>query len=84
MGYKFKTDSTIKYMIYFWPFIMFIPSLFTKSRLLAIGWFIFVSFIYLFFYNFKSGERAAIWCFVSIIYALPIALFHKYIQKILN
>lgn len=84
MGYKFKTDSTIKYMIYFWPFIMFIPSLFTKSRLLSIGWFIFVSFIYLFFYNVGTGERAAIWCFVSIIYALPIALFHKYIQKILN
>jgi len=84
IGYKFKTDSTIKYMKYFWPFIMFIPSLFTKSRLLGIGWFIFVSFIYLFFYNVGSGEQAAIWCFVSIIYALPIALFHKYIQKILN
>ena len=47
----------MKYMIYFWPFIMFIPSLFTKSRLLGIGWFIFVSFIYLFFYNVGTEKE---------------------------
>tara|TARA_B100001142_G_scaffold166769_1_gene166731 strand:+ start:138 stop:809 length:672 start_codon:yes stop_codon:yes gene_type:complete len=84
IGYKFKTDSTMKFMIYFWPTIMFIPSLFTKSRLIGIGWIIFVLLLFIIFNNVGSGEQAAIWCFVSIIYALPIALFHKHIQKILK
>ena len=73
--------------ILFFPIIylilMFIPSLFTKSRILCIIWRLFVELIYLFLNNIGEGEKAAIWCFLSIIYFLPIAIFNKQISKFL-
>ena len=62
---------------------MFVPSLFTKSRNLDIIWGLFVGLIYIYFNNIGEGEKAAIWCFLSIIFFLPIAIFNKQISKLL-
>jgi len=36
-----------------------------------------------FFNNIGEGEKAAIWCFLSIIFFLPISIFNKQIKKFL-
>ena len=63
--------------------LTFIPSLFTKSRILDILWGFFIGLIYIFFNNIGEGEKAAIWCFLSIIVGLPVAIFNKQISNIL-
>lgn len=62
---------------------MIIPSLFTNARILIIIWTLFVFTIYKYFNNIEGGEKAAIWCFLSIIFFLPTALFNKQILNIL-
>ena len=83
IAYKFKRDNDILFFPIIYLILMFIPSLFTKSRILCIIWRLFVELIYLFFNNIGEGEKAAIWCFLSIIYFLPIAIFNKQISKFL-
>ena len=61
--------------------LIFIPNLLTKSRILGLISWLFYIIIYQIFSNIGSGEKAAIWCFLSIIYFLPIAIFEN---KILN
>ena len=63
--------------------LLFVPALFTKAKYLALLWFIFVLVLVYPLYNvIGSGEVNAMWCFLSIIYALPVALFHKNIKKL--
>jgi len=84
LGYKFKTDNTI--YPYFDPalfILMVVPSLVTKSRLLGLTWATFIGIIYTIFNNIGEGELSAIWCFSSIIIALPVAFFDKQISKLL-
>jgi hypothetical protein len=66
--------------------LMFLPSLFTRPRLLGVGWIMFVVLIYgpghtLLGGSLGSGELAAMWCFLSILYLLPIAVFAKQINR---
>jgi hypothetical protein len=83
LGYKFSTDIYTKYYNYFYAILMFLPSLFTKSRILNIIWLIFTLIIKNIFGKIGSGEKSAIWCFSSILIALPIAIFNKEISKFL-
>jgi len=82
VGYKFKTDNTL-YPYYYplLPLLLILPSLFTKSKYLGLIFGLFVGIIYIIFGNIGGGEAGAIWCFLSIILALPVALFHKKISR---
>jgi len=83
VGYKFSKDKTNFLYSIVYPILMFIPALFTKSRILGVIWAILVSCLYLVLNNIGDGEQAAIWCFLSILYFLPISIFHKKISKLL-
>ena len=83
IAYKFNRDNDKLFLPNLYLILMFIPSLFTKSRILGIIWGLFVSLIYIIFNKIGQGEKAAIWCFLSIIYFLPISIFNKKISKIL-
>jgi len=132
IAYQFNRDNDILFFPIIYLILMFIPSLFTSSRLLGIMWILFVSTIYyltgwqssamrwylvlpqalqeflanafahvmglreeevlnaiheqkadIFLNSIGEGEKAAIWCFSSIIFTLPIALFNKQISKVL-
>lgn len=83
IAYKFSRDNDIVLFPIIYLILMFIPSLFTNSRILGIIWGLFVGLIYIIFNNISSGEIAAIWCFLSIIYYLPIAIFNKHISNFL-
>ena len=83
IAYKFNRDNDILFFPIIYLILMFIPSLFTNSRILGIIWGLFVGLIYIFFNNIGEGEKAAIWCFLSIIFFLPIAIFNKQISKFL-
>jgi hypothetical protein len=83
IAYKFNRDNDILFFPIIYLILMFIPSLFTNSRMLGIIWGLFVGLIYIFFNKIGEGEKAAIWCFLSIIFYLPIAVFNKQISKIL-
>lgn len=87
LGYKFETDNN-RYLSIAGIFttLMFIPNLFTKSKLLGLVWLVSVSSIWitLLLQNIPDGEIAAIWCFTVIFFCLPIALFEKQITMILK
>ena len=83
IAYKFNRDNDFLFFPIIYLILMFIPSLFTNSRILGIIWGLFVGLIYIFFNNIGEGEKAAIWCFLSIIFFLPIAIFNKQISKFL-
>ena len=83
IGYKFKRDSDkIFFPITYYLILTFLPSLFTKARNFGITWILFVGLIYSIFNNVGHGEKAAIWCYSSIIIFLPFALFNKQVSKI--
>ena len=77
IAYKFNRDNDILFFPKIYLILMFIPSLFTNSRNLGIIWGLFVRLIYISFNNIGEGEKAAIWCFLSIIFFLPIAILNK-------
>jgi hypothetical protein len=83
IAYKFNRDNDTLFFPTIYLILMFIPSLFTNSRILGIIWGLFVGLIYIIFNNIGKGEKAAIWCFLSIIIILPISIFNKQISKIL-
>ena len=83
IAYKFNRDNDILFFPIIYLILMFIPTLFTNSRILGIIWGLFVGLIYIFFNNIGEGEKAAIWCFLSIIFFLPISIFNKQISKFL-
>jgi len=84
--YKFARDND-KFMIsIIYILIMLLPALFTNSRPIIILWTLFIIIIKFITIklNIHLGEYAAMWCFLSIIFVLPIAIFEKKIVKILN
>ena len=78
IAYKFNRDNDILFFPIIYFIIMFMPSLFTNSRNLCLIWGLFVRLIYLFFDDVGEGEKAAIWCFLSVIFFLPISIFSKF------
>lgn len=86
LGYKFNLDldsNNILLSTAFYMIIMFLPALFTKSRPIAIAWILFAGLLRIIFRNTKRGELEAIWCFLSIIFALPVALLSDNIKNML-
>jgi hypothetical protein len=83
IAYKFSRDKDDILFPIIYLISMFIPALFTKSRILIIIWALVYSFTYLFFNDVGEGEQAAIWCFLSILYFLPFSIINKKISKIL-
>ena len=84
--YKFARDND-KFM--FWMIyllVMLLPAFFTNARPIILLWALFIIIIRIITCMFKLhiGEYAAIWCFLSIIFFLPIAIFEKKIIKILT
>jgi hypothetical protein len=82
IGYKFSTDKALKnshkniYLL-----LMFLPFLFTNCKIIYLLWGLFVALIYLIFANIGSGEQAAIWCYLSVFFCLPITIFSSTIEK---
>ena len=96
IGYKFKTDKRWEpiNMWHYWLFLGFGIVLFTKGYPLGISFLIFVFSIYS-IYNYLndiqgipgtvqeySGEKAAIWCFLTVGF-VPLILYEKKIRKLL-
>lgn len=96
VAYRFKLNEAWKPLRvwFYWFALFFIPVLLTKARLLGIIH-IFLTFLIITTYNYMSGlkelpfyssefvgEKAAIWCFLTI-YLIPVILFAKPIKKML-
>ena len=82
LGYKFNTDKIKFHDLY--DILMFIPPLLTKSKYLTLVWAIFAVTVRNVFGKIGSGEKAAIWCFSSILMAIPVALFEEKILNMIN
>jgi len=77
VAYKFSRDNDVLFFPIIYIILMILPSLFTSSRILGIIWGMFAGLIYLIFNNIGEGEKAAIWCYSSIAFFLPISLLNK-------
>tara|TARA_B100000424_G_scaffold139352_1_gene105839 strand:+ start:793 stop:1467 length:675 start_codon:yes stop_codon:yes gene_type:complete len=76
IGYKAVTEPT-KFNLYI--FFLFLPSLFTPAISIAfvLLTIVFILKVFMDSKGVRDGEFAAIWCFISVIYLLPIAIFRK-------
>ena len=85
LGYKFSLDNrkNVFDVMKYYSILSFIPCLFTKSKYISILWFIFVKLIMNKYHDVATGEQSAIWCYLSIIFALPISLFSDKIKQFL-
>ena len=86
VGYKFEMDNLVYIFPILYFVLMFIPNFFTSTKLLGAIWGFFVILINSVSYIFgiRDGEQAAMWCFLSILYFLPLSLFNKSVFKFLN
>ena len=79
IGYTFERDRLIEPFYAFYFTAMFWPLLFLKrARAPTLIWIFLVIVIYTVFNDIREGEQAAIWCFLSIIYMLPLAIAARY------
>tara|TARA_A100000164_G_scaffold252318_1_gene224694 strand:+ start:31 stop:723 length:693 start_codon:yes stop_codon:yes gene_type:complete len=90
IGYKFSRDKGWLMFPIIYMILMFLPSLFTKSKILSVFYVLFYTLINVIYnkntntkFREYEGEKAAIWCFSSMVFFLPIAVFNKQIYKIL-
>ena len=98
IGYTFNTDipfSPIDEWTYY-QILGFGPALLTKARSISIIQALLAILIYLIYNKMNginewplsetpyNGEKAAIWCYLSIVLLLPIILFEKNIKKLLK
>lgn len=81
LGYKFKAEDEAYNLSFI--ILMVLPGLLTKVWPLSLLWLIFIIILKIIFYDIGRGERGAIWCFLSIVLAIPIAIFRKRISKLL-
>ena len=79
VGYGFKRNSQLYIFPMLYTGLMFLPYMFTQSRLYGMLWssFVFTTWVIGEYFNLKYGETAAIWCFLSIIYMVPISVIYK-------
>jgi hypothetical protein len=86
LGYKFSLDNRNKVfdVTKWYTILSFLPGLFTKSKYISLLWSLFVSLIFNKYDDIGSGEQSAIWCYLSVIFALPVAIFSDNIKKIIN
>lgn len=77
VGYKFSRDNDKIFFPIIYFILIVLPSLFTNSRIYGILWTIFIVLISIIFKKIRNGEIAAIWCFLSIIFVLPLSIINK-------
>ena len=77
IAYRFKTDKDYLKKLMGYYVLMFLPVLLTGSIGFGILWSTLVGTIYMLTRHLGSGEFAAIWCFSSILFYLPIGIFEK-------
>ena len=65
-------------------FLMFIPILFINNIYIHFFWAIFASSIYMIFNNIDKGEQAAIWCYLSIFFFLPISILSDELENLFS
>lgn len=84
VGYQFNINNNKFLWTVFYPLLFVIPGLFTKAYIPYILWFVFIKTISLITNMFKirGGEYAAIWCFMSIIFGIPLVLFSEQFLKL--
>lgn len=99
IAYSFHTDKEWKpfHMWIYWQILFVVPVLFTKAwpiGLFSILLVVLIHITYDYIHNIKpdplptqtyefSGEKSAIWCFLTIVF-IPIILFEKRIKKYIN
>jgi hypothetical protein len=81
IGYKFRTKYKHSKLFLL---LMIIPGLFTSSWFHSLLWFFFVLLIRIIFNGVRDGEAGAIWCFLSIIPAIPVVYYRSSLQNMLN
>ena len=84
IGYKFNRNSDRVLPRWWYILLVFIPSIFSNSKVIGILWLFFVGLIEFIFRHTNSGERGAIWCYLSIIFALPVAIFSDKLELIIK
>lgn len=84
VGYQFNINNNKFLWSIIYPLLFVVPGLFTKAYIPYILWFIFIKTIALITNMFKirGGEYAAIWCFMSIIFGIPLVLFSEQFLKL--
>lgn len=81
IGYKFNLDTTDlndKWYI----ILSFLPGLFSNSKLVPLIWTFFVLVINYIFRNVGTGEASAAWCYLSIIFGVPLTIFSEYVKNL--
>jgi hypothetical protein len=74
IGYRFRRNKDKLYVPILYILLMFVPALFTEARLVCLLWLMFASSFTIFFPNIGSGEKAAMWCYSSIAFILPLSI----------
>lgn len=90
LGYKFNRqhDTFFKFPLYFiypaYIFLCFLPSLFAGagSKIVSLITILFVINLKYLFYDVRNGEFSAMWCFLTLICAVPMSLLEKYILEL--
>ena len=79
IGYQFNLNHNRYLWDYIYKILFIIPGLFTHAYIPYILWIIFfkITFTISKFIKIEGGEFAAVWCFSSILFGIPIALFSK-------
>ena len=79
IAYKFQTDKNKILFPILYGLLMILPSMFTKAIHFNMLWIIFILGVRVYgkMNNMRNGEVSAIWCFLSVIFAVPIALIFR-------
>lgn len=83
IGYKFNLNNNKFLFNIVYKLLYIIPGIFSRASILYLLWFIFYYIILKVskINKLRNGEFSAIWCFMSIIFGIPIALFSKRILE---
>ena len=82
VAYKFRTKYKYSPLFYFF---MFFPALFTNSYIMSIIMALLSGLVLLIiFQKLRAGEKAAIWCLLTIIFFLPVAYYRKEVLELIE
>jgi hypothetical protein len=82
IAYRFERDVNTKIIDILYIILTFIPGVLLAGNV-GLLWTLFVALIYTAWGHVDGGEKSAIWCFLSILFALPLAIFEKQVFKLL-
>ena len=76
IAYRFERDANTVITDWLYVLLTFVPGILLSGSMGTL-WAIFATSLFIIFKDVGAGEKAAIWCFLSIIYSLPVAIFVK-------